>query len=234
MASINKRRGILKHRLWILFAGILLLSVALAAVFFPKKVKEADTVKVNYTLVLDDGSVYYTTTVTEPIHVNLGQGTLISSFEEALIGMRVGETKIVTIPAEKAYGPYRDDLVQLVDRSQLPDGVLPEIGLQFDAELLDGSPTKAVITEITDTTVTLDANHPLAGQNLTFEINLMFIEESAAPADRTKLIIGGTLLAVGAGVAGFAFFNTRNRRKFRLVRWPGLTRRIAPTGYRRR
>ncbi len=219
-----------KKSRWIILVGISLLIVAVAARFFLKTVNEGDTIKLNYTLMLDDGTVYYTTAKNAPLHVTLGKGMLLPSFEEALIGMHRGETRFLTIPAEQAYGAYRTDLIQVVERDQFPDGAQPALGQQFDAELLDGSPTLAVITAVTDTTVTLDANHPLAGQNLNFEINVVSIEKPVGTANPMGIIIGWTLLLVGVGVGRFAFFSARNRS----IRWPGLVRRTAFTGYRKR
>lgn len=112
----------------------------------------------------------------EPLAFTLGQGLVILGFEQAVIGMKVGESKTVDIPVEQAYGPYRDDLILVVERDQLPEDLEPEVGQQLQMSQTDGSYIVVTITEVSETTITIDANHHLAGQNLTFEIELVEIE----------------------------------------------------------
>ncbi len=136
-------------------------------------IKEGDTVKVHYTGTIADGTVFDSSREREPLEVTLGEGKLIPGFEKAVVGMNVGDTSKVTIPSEEAYGEKREDMVIDVDRGQIPPDIKPEVGQQLQIQQKDGGAIPVVITEITDETVQLDANHPLAGQELTFEIEVV-------------------------------------------------------------
>ncbi len=137
---------------------------------------DGDTVSVHYTGTLEDGTVFDTSREREPLEFTLGEGQLIPGFEEAVRGMRVGQVKTVAIPEEDAYGPHRDDLVTVVDRDQLPEDLELEIGQQLQAQGADGIVTVVVVTDVSETSITVDANHPLAGKDLTFEIELVEIK----------------------------------------------------------
>ena len=139
------------------------------------KVKNGDTVKVHYTGSLEDGSVFDTSQDREPMEFTLGSGQLIPGFEKAVEGMEKGESTKVTIPSEEAYGEPREDLIISVPRENMPDGVTPEVGMQLQVNQPDGQSIPVRITEIADEEVKLDANHPLAGKDLIFEIELMEI-----------------------------------------------------------
>ena len=139
------------------------------------RAETGDTVKVHYTGTLEDGTVFDTSVGGEPLAFTLGQGLVIPGFEEAVTGLKVGESKTVDIPAEQAYGEYRDDLILVVPREQLPEGLEVEVGQQLQVSQADGSYIVVTITEVSETTITVDANHRLAGQNLTFEIELVEI-----------------------------------------------------------
>jgi peptidylprolyl isomerase len=134
-----------------------------------------NTVKVHYRGTLSDGSEFDSSHGREPIELTIGQGQVIPGFEDALLGMAVGDNKSITIEAGDAYGPYRDELVQEVERAQIPS----EIDLEIDGALLvrgpDGEAMRLIIKAMTEETVTLDANHPLAGKDLTFELALVEI-----------------------------------------------------------
>jgi len=136
-------------------------------------IKEGDTVKVHYTGTIADGTVFDSSREREPLEVTLGEGKLIPGFEKAVVGMNVGDTSKVTIPSEEAYGEKREDMVIDVDRGQIPPDIKPEVGQQLQIQQKDGGAIPVVITEVTDETVQLDANHPLAGQELTFEIEVL-------------------------------------------------------------
>ncbi|TVQ67563.1 MAG: peptidylprolyl isomerase [Balneolaceae bacterium] len=136
-------------------------------------IKEGDTVKVHYTGTIADGTVFDSSREREPLEVTLGEGKLIPGFEKAVVGMNVGDTSKVTIPSEEAYGEKREDMVIDVDRGQIPPDIKPEVGQQLQIQQKDGGAIPVVITEVTDETVQLDANHPLAGQELTFEIEVV-------------------------------------------------------------
>ena len=191
--------------------GILGLALAIASVAI-KTVQEGDTVTVNYTLTLDDGSVYYTTSGSNPIKETLGEGKFIPGFEEAVLGMRVGGSKTVTIPPEKAYGQYRNDLVGPVSLDRLPEDLQLVIGEQLEVELTDSTQVITVITDITESTVTLDANHPLAGQNLTFDIELVAVEKNQVLGGRlNQTTLSWAFLLLGGLLSGFTIFYVRKQ-----------------------
>jgi peptidylprolyl isomerase len=142
---------------------------------YVSKVKSGDTVKVNYTGKLKDGAVFDSSENRDPLHVVVGKGQVIPGFEEALIGMEPGDNKTVEIPVDKAYGPRRDNLVVAVPVSKLPPDLNPQVGQTLTVEQGEGSKLQVVVTQITDEAMTIDANHPLAGHDLTFEIELVEI-----------------------------------------------------------
>ncbi len=129
-------------------------------------------VKVHYTGRLDNGQVFDSSAERDPLEFTLGQGQLIPGFETAVAGMQVGDKKTVTIAAEEAYGPRQDELLFSVEREQLPEHIQPEVGQQLQVSQ-EGQTTVVTVAELTDTTITLDANHPLAGENLTFELEVV-------------------------------------------------------------
>lgn len=137
--------------------------------------KLGDTVRVHYTGKLSDGSVFDTSVDQEPIEYKIGEGRLIAGFEQAVIGMAPGDTKTAVISADDAYGHYRDDLVIEVERNQLPSHLKLEIGQALQSVQQDGQIIRFLVTELNESTVTLDANHPLAGEDLTFDIELVEI-----------------------------------------------------------
>lgn len=137
--------------------------------------KKGDRVKVHYTGKLDDGTVFDSSRDREPIEFTLGAGEVIPGFEAAVEGMEVGETKTTTIPAEEAYGPHRDDMILMVERSKFPPHIEPEVGQQLQLRQEDGQTLIVTVAAVTEDTVALDANHPLAGEDLTFDIELVEI-----------------------------------------------------------
>jgi len=136
--------------------------------------RRGDTVRVHYTGTLDDGTVFDSSRDREPLEFSLGTGQVIPGFDQALTGMKPGESKKVTIPAAEAYGPYRSELVLVVDRGEFPPDIQPGIGDQFQLSQ-DGQSFVVSVTDVNDANVTLDANHPLAGEDLTFELELVEI-----------------------------------------------------------
>ncbi len=141
------------------------------------KAKNGDTVKVHYTGRLTDGTEFDSSTSSEPLEFTLGEGQVIPGFEEAVVDMTPGDKKTVTIPVDEAYGPHRDELITQVSRDQFPEGIDPEVGQQYEmVSNTDGQVFIMTVTDIADGQVTLDANHPLAGEDLTFDIELVEIE----------------------------------------------------------
>jgi len=163
----------------ILFVGVILLVVVLlTGCGGAVQAKTGDIVKVHYTGRLQDGTVFDTSVGSEPLEFTIGQGQLISGFEQAVIGMKVGESKTVTIPVDQAYGPYYDDMVLEVERDELPEDLEPEVGMQLQMNQGDGGIMIVTITEVSETTIKIDANHSLAGQDLAFDIELVEIVAS--------------------------------------------------------
>ncbi len=140
------------------------------------KAKVGDTVHVHYTGSLEDGTIFDASTDGDPIEVTLGGGQVIEGFEEALIGMSTGEKKKETIQPERAYGSRRDELVFQVDRQQMPPDGEVEVGDFLRIGFADGRSASVQVTAMDEAMVTLDANHPLAGKNLVFELELVSID----------------------------------------------------------
>ena len=139
------------------------------------QVQDGDTVKVHYTGKLEDGTVFDTTANRDPMQFRIGEGQVISRFEQAMIGMAPGESKTVEVPADEAYGPHHEELVLMVDRNVFPEDAQPEVGLQFEVRQTDSPPIVAMVTDVTESNATLDANHPLAGKDLIFDVQLLEI-----------------------------------------------------------
>ena len=137
--------------------------------------KNGDTVKVHYTGKLDDGTIFDSSFDRDPLEFTIGAGRLIPGFEQAVIGMVPDESKTVTVPSDQAYGPRREDLVMELGPDKIPDDMALERGQQVQVRQEDGRIFPVMVTEISDSGVTLDANHPLAGQDLTFELLLVEI-----------------------------------------------------------
>jgi peptidylprolyl isomerase len=135
--------------------------------------KQGDSVKVHYTGKLDDGTVFDSSVGREPLDFTVGAGQLIAGFDEAVVGMTVGEKKTVRIAPDQAYGPHNPEMTLQVPRSDLPADIQPELGMQLEASQEGGHSMVVTVVEITDESVTFDANHPLAGKALTFEIEVV-------------------------------------------------------------
>lgn len=155
--------------------------------------KQGDRVRVHYTGTLEDGTIFDSSEVVEqegcgcssggcgsscdcdPLEFVIGEGNVIPGFEKAVVGLAVGSSTKVTIPCDEAYGPRHEQMVVVVDRSELGNGVEPIEGQHLEVVLQDGTSMPVLITAVNETTITIDANHPLAGQDLTFEIKLVEI-----------------------------------------------------------
>ena len=137
--------------------------------------KSGDTVKIQYTGRLDDNSVFETSVDRDPIQLTIGKGRTIPGLEEAIIGMETGESKTIEISAEQAYGIYHKELVHTVSRKVLPMDMQPEIGQRLKATSVDGRKFSVTVRNISEKTITMDTNHPLAGKDLKFDIELIAI-----------------------------------------------------------
>jgi FKBP-type peptidyl-prolyl cis-trans isomerase 2 len=140
-----------------------------------EEAKSGDTVRVNYRLKLEDVEEYESTFGEDPIEFKLGAGEVIEGFEDAVAGMKPGDEKTVEIPPDKAYGQHREDLVFEVDTNEFPVDLKPEVGKKLQIQHSEGRTTMVIVTEVSESNVTLDANHPLAGKDLTFDIELVEI-----------------------------------------------------------
>jgi peptidylprolyl isomerase len=137
--------------------------------------KSGDTVKIHYTGRLEDGTVFDSSAKREPLEFIISGGQVIPGFEQAVLGMTPGESKTEKIPMDQAYGPHREEMVLEVSREQIPPDINPEVGQQLQIQQANGQSVPVFVTEVTDNQITLDANHPLAGEDLTFEIELVEI-----------------------------------------------------------
>ena len=137
------------------------------------EVKRGDNVKVHYTGTLEDGSVFDSSDGGEPLAFAMGSGQVIAGFDEAVMSMKVGETKTVNIPCAKAYGERNDEMVIQAPIDQVPPDLNPELGMRLEMGGANGEVLRVVIVEIEETHLTLDANPPLAGKDLTFKLELV-------------------------------------------------------------
>jgi peptidylprolyl isomerase len=138
-------------------------------------VKAGDTVRIHYTGTLPDGARFDSSEGREPLQFTVGAGEIIPGLDSALPGMAPGETKVVEVPADAAYGPHHAQGVQEVPREQVPEHVPLDIGTRLQVQTPDGRAMPVTVTEVTEAVVVLDANHPLAGKDLTFAIELVEI-----------------------------------------------------------
>lgn len=139
------------------------------------EVKRGDNVKVHYTGTLADDSVFDSSEGHDPLDVTVGSGQVIEGFDEALLGMTIGEKKTVMIPVEKAYGERKEEMVITAPLEQVPPDLNPELGMWLEVGSPDGQILRVRVTELTDTHITLDGNPPLAGKDLTFALELVDI-----------------------------------------------------------
>lgn len=140
-----------------------------------KQVKEGDTVKVHYTGKMDDGNVFDSSLNRDPLEFKIGEGNIIPGFEKGVVGMEVGATKTLTLPSEEAYGPRLKELEISVNKTELPQGLDPSVGQQLQIQTPDGGVGSVTVKKVEEETITIDANHPLAGETLTFDIEVMEI-----------------------------------------------------------
>ncbi len=137
--------------------------------------KVGDVVRVHYKGYFDDGTVFDTSRNAEPFEFTLGNEMVIPGFENAILGMEVGDVRTVEISPEEGYGERREDLVIEIDKNQVPPEIQPEVGMMLQLQSGQGEAIPVMVSAIGETTITLDGNHPLAGKKLNFEIELVEI-----------------------------------------------------------
>lgn len=140
-----------------------------------QQVKSGDTVKVHYHGKLTTGETFDSSEGREPLEFTVGSGQVIKGFDDALVDMAVGEKKTVQIPVGEAYGDRRDDMIVQYPRQEFPAEMMPEVGMQLNMSDNTGNNFPVVITEVQDDVVVLDANHPLAGKDLVFDLEVVSI-----------------------------------------------------------
>lgn len=138
-------------------------------------IKDGDTVKVHYTGTLEDGEIFDSSEGRDPLEFTMGTGQLIPGFEKAVLGLKVGDTTKANIPCAEAYGEHNPQMEVKVQKSQLPADMEPAIGMQLQLNQQNGQPIPCQVTNIEGEEITIDANHPLAGKDLTFNIEVVEI-----------------------------------------------------------
>ena len=137
--------------------------------------KEGDSVKVQYVGKLEDGSIFDSSAPDSPLEFTIGGNQVIPGFNNGVLGMTIGESKTVHIPVTDAYGPHQEDGVFEISRTEFPDDMNIEIGMRLEGNQQNGKSIQVTIVEINEDTIKLDANHPLAGKDLIFDITLIDI-----------------------------------------------------------
>lgn len=137
--------------------------------------KTGDTVRIHYTGTLTDGTQFDSSSGRDPLEFTIGQGHIIPGLEREIAGMQVGDTKTVTVPADEAYGPHHAEAVHEVQREQIPDTIELAVGVELQATAQNGQVMRLRVVDVGDELVKLDANHPLAGQDLVFQVELVEI-----------------------------------------------------------
>lgn len=139
------------------------------------KAENGNKVKVHYKGSFDDGTIFDSSEGRDPLEFELGTGQVIPGFDKNIEGMELNEKKTINIPSEEAYGERRDELIMDFPKSEFPDNINPEAGQQLQMQNKEGQVFNVLVTDVSEETVTLDANHPLAGKNLNFDIELIEI-----------------------------------------------------------
>ena len=142
---------------------------------FMSKAKNGDKIRIHYTGKLEDGNVFDNSIERQPLEFIVGDGEVMTGIDKGVIGMEPGDTKTIEIPPEEAFGPKRKELVIEVPKSELPNQITPTLGQRLKMHDPDGDHIELIITDINEETITLDANHPLAGHTLFFDLELVEI-----------------------------------------------------------
>jgi len=137
--------------------------------------KDGDKVKVHYTGKLENGEVFDSSKDRQPLEFEIGGGNVMPGVEKGIIGMEIGDTKSIQIPPEDAFGPWRRELLVDLKRNEFPENMNLTVGQKLQMRHMDGDPLSLIITDVNEDTVTLDANHPLAGKTLVFDVELIGI-----------------------------------------------------------
>ena len=138
-----------------------------------KEVKENDSIRMHYTCETDDGLKFSSHNIGQPLEFKVGEGKLLKAIEEGVIGMKKDETKNINIPCGDAYGPVVEELIQEIEKEALPEGLNPEIGMELATQDNEGNEIRVRVAKVMDDSIIIDANHPLAGKDLIFEIELV-------------------------------------------------------------
>ncbi|RLE21967.1 MAG: peptidylprolyl isomerase [Acidobacteria bacterium] len=141
-------------------------------------VKAGDTVQVHYTGTLDNGEVFDSSRDRDPLEFKVGGGMVIPGFDKAVLGLKAGESTTAKLPPEEAYGEIRKELIMPMQKSQIPEDITPEVGMQVMLQAQEGQQIPATITEVNENTIILDANAPLAGKTLNFDIEVVKIVQN--------------------------------------------------------
>lgn len=141
-----------------------------------QQVKKGDTVKVHYHGKLTNGTTFDSSEGREPLEFEVGGGMVIPGFDEGVTGMAIGEKKTIHIPAEQAYGPKQEEMIMEFPRDRFPADMVPEVGMQLNMSNGSGQNFPVTIAEVREAVVVLDANHPLAGEELIFDLELVSID----------------------------------------------------------
>lgn len=197
-----------ENKVTALIIAMLLVVMLVSGCGGPEIAETGDTVKVHYTGRLQDGTVFDRSVGSEPLEFTLGQRQMIPGFEQAVIGMKVGESKTVTIPVDEAYGSRRDDMIVKTERSELLESIDPQIGMQLQMTQSGGSIIIVTIIDVSETTITIDANHALAGHDLIFDIKLAEIEKSQSGQTVSDLTSTPLGQALGNGLPTLAEFGS--------------------------
>jgi peptidylprolyl isomerase len=138
--------------------------------------RTGDHVRVHFTGRLDDGTVFASSMMTDPLEFTLGSNEVLPQIEEAIAGMEPGDTRTVAIPSDEAFGPWREELMQEIPKESLPAGFDVEVGQQLWVDQPNDEPLLVSVVDVSPNTITLDANHPLAGEDLTFDLELLNVD----------------------------------------------------------
>lgn len=160
-------------------------------------IKAGDTIAVNYTGKFEDDTVFDSSEGKQPLQFTVGAGQLIKGFDEAVVGMKKGEKKTITLAPEEAYGPRQEGMIIDIPRAQIPADMKLEVGMRLHLRDPNGNPVPAVVAEITEETVKMDANHPMAGKTLIFDIEIA--ETGLKPASESCSDSGGGHQCTGCG-----------------------------------